>query len=80
MKSGFLSGYKTYILAALAVLSALAGYAMGDLSLMDMLQQIWMGGIAASFRNGLSVETQKAAQKAAERDYNIRQAQKTAKL
>lgn len=33
LTGGFLKGYRTYVIAAVAVIGAVAGYAVGDLSL-----------------------------------------------
>ena len=54
MNGGFLRGKKTYVLAALAVLTALAGWATGDLTAADALQQAWAGGIAMTLRAGVA--------------------------
>lgn len=48
-----LKGYKTYIVAALAVLSAAASYLVGDMSLQDALQLAFTGLIGATLRNGI---------------------------
>lgn len=50
MKSGFLKGYKTYILAAVAIIGAVAGYAIGEMSLQQALDYAWAGGVAATLR------------------------------
>jgi len=56
MKGGFLSGYKTYVMAALAVIGAAAAWAMGEMTLADAIQQAWAGGVAATIRAGISSE------------------------
>jgi len=54
MKSGFLSGKKTYLLAALAFAGAFVGYAIGELTLVEALNQAWAGGLAATFRAAMA--------------------------
>lgn len=54
MKSGFLSGHKTYLLALAAVVGAFVGYATGDLTLQQALETAWAGGLAATFRHALA--------------------------
>lgn len=48
-----LKGYKTYIVAALAVISAAASYLVGDIPLSDALQLAFTGLIGATLRNGI---------------------------
>lgn len=48
-----LAGYKTYITAALAVATAVAGYLVGDVPLSDALQLAFTGAIGAFIRNGM---------------------------
>lgn len=48
-----LKGYKTYITAGLAVLTAAAGYLTGDISFADALQLGFTGAIGAFVRNGI---------------------------
>ena len=38
LTAGFLKGYRTYILAAVGLISAAAGYAVGDLTLTQTIQ------------------------------------------
>ena len=54
MKSGFLSGKKTYLLAALAFAGAFVGYAIGELTLVEALNQAWACGLAATFRAAMA--------------------------
>lgn len=54
MSGGFLSGYKTYVLAAIAVIGAVAGWAVGDLTTAQALEMIWSGGVAATIRSAIS--------------------------
>ncbi len=45
-KGGYLSGYRTYIISATGILSALAAYLVGDSDIFTMLQAIFtLGGI-----------------------------------
>jgi hypothetical protein len=48
-----LKGYKTYIAAGLAVLTAAAGYLAGDMSLSDAVQLAFTGAIGAFLRSGI---------------------------
>ena len=48
-----LAGKKTYLLAALAIITAGIGYLTGDLSAHDALNQAWAGAIAATMRHGI---------------------------
>lgn len=52
-----LKGYKTYITAGLAVLTAAAGYLTGDLSIGDALQTTVTAILGATIRHGVSTET-----------------------
>ena len=46
VKGGYLSGYRTYIISATGILSALAAYLVGDTDIFTMLQAIFtLGGI-----------------------------------
>jgi hypothetical protein len=49
----FLSGYKTYITAAIAVLSAIEGFAVGTSTLPEAMQLGFTGGLAAMLRLGM---------------------------
>ena len=45
-RGGYLSGYRTYIIAATGILSAVGAYLVGDSDLFTMLQAIFtFGGI-----------------------------------
>lgn len=50
---GKLSGKKTYILAALSILGAIAGYLTGDMQLDKAIDLIVTAGLAATVRNGI---------------------------
>jgi len=52
-----LKGKKTYVVAALAVLGAIAGYLTGDLSLSDAIQTAVTAVIGATLRAGIATET-----------------------
>ncbi len=41
VKGGFLSGYRTYIISATGILSAVAAYLVGDTDIFTMLQAIF---------------------------------------
>ncbi len=46
IKGGFLSGYRTYIISGIGILSALAAYLVGDTDIFTMLQAVFtLGGI-----------------------------------
>ena len=49
-----LEGYKTYIVAGLAVLGAVAGYLVGDMSLSDAVQVIVTAVLGATLRDGIA--------------------------
>lgn len=52
-----LKGKKTYVVAALAVLGAVAGYLTGDLSISDAIQTAVTAIIGATLRAGIATET-----------------------
>lgn len=46
LRGGYLAGYRTYIISATGILSALAAYLVGDSDIFSMLQAVFtMGGI-----------------------------------
>jgi hypothetical protein len=47
------SGRKTYIAAALAVITAIAGYLTGEATLMETVQLAFTAAIGAFIRNGI---------------------------
>lgn len=49
-----LSGYKTYVTAALAIAGAVAAYLVGDMSLADAVQIVVPALIGAFVRNGVA--------------------------
>ena len=49
-----LSGYKTYITAAVALIGAVAGYLTGDLELGAAVQLAITAILGATLRNGIS--------------------------
>lgn len=61
-KKGFLSGYKTYIVSALTVVTAIAAYLVGEpvpgseevLTLPALAQLVVTAILAATIRNGIS--------------------------
>jgi len=50
---GMLSGYKTYLLALVAVVGGVVGYLVGDMTLMEAANYVWVGGVAAALRAGV---------------------------
>ncbi len=54
-----LSGYKTYITAGVAVVSALAAYLTGDASLMQTAQLVFTALMAAFLRSGIAANAGK---------------------
>lgn len=54
-----LSGYKTYISAGLAFLTALAGYLTGDIAIGEALQLGFTAIMGATIRAGVSTEAAK---------------------
>lgn len=52
-----LSGYKTYITAALAVASAVAAYLTGEAALADTLQLVFTAILGATIRAGVKSDT-----------------------
>lgn len=51
---GKLKGYKTYIVAATGVISAVAAYVVGDASLIDTVTLVITSLSAATLRNGIA--------------------------
>jgi hypothetical protein len=49
-----LSGYKTYITAAVAVVSALAAYLAGDATIIQAAQLVFTALMGAFIRNGIA--------------------------
>ena len=54
MKIPSLRGYKTYVTAGLAVLTALASYLTGDMALADAVQLAVTAIIGATLRHSIS--------------------------
>jgi hypothetical protein len=48
-----LSGYKTYVVAAVAVITAAAAWLVGDASIGDTIQLIVTAVLGATIRNGI---------------------------
>ena len=48
------SGYKTYILAAVTVIGAVAAYLVGDANLGDTIQLVVTAVLGATIRNGIA--------------------------
>jgi uncharacterized membrane-anchored protein len=48
------AGYKTYIVAAVAVISAVASYLVGDASVADTAQLVLTAVLGATVRHGIA--------------------------
>lgn len=48
-----LSGYKTYIVAGVTIISAVASYLVGDISIADASQLVLTAVLGATLRNGM---------------------------
>ena len=55
-----LSGYKTYITAVLAILTAIGTWLAGDIQLADMIQTVVTAALGAFVRHGIATEATKA--------------------
>jgi hypothetical protein len=53
-RSGFLAGRKTYVLAALGALSALGGWATGQVTDEQLLRALFESAVAATLRHGIA--------------------------
>ena len=49
-----LKGYKTYIVAGMAALTAITGYLVGDISLADAIQGVLASGAIAAIRDAIA--------------------------
>lgn len=49
----WMSGKKTYVLAALGALTAIVTWMVGDIGTKEMLEAVWASGVAAAIRNGI---------------------------
>lgn len=54
-----LKGYKTHILAGLAVITAIATYLVGDITLADAIQLAVTGLLGSAIRSGIKTEPTK---------------------
>ena len=54
-----LKGYKTYILAGVAAITAVAGYLVGDMTLQAAIQLIVTAGMGAFIRDGINTAAAK---------------------
>lgn len=52
-----LSGYKTYITAIVAIITAIAAYLVGDASMIETAQMIFTALIGAFVRAGMTTES-----------------------
>jgi hypothetical protein len=50
------AGYKTYIVAAVAVISAVASYLVGDANVADTAQLVLTAVLGATIRNGIATK------------------------
>ena len=48
-----LQGYKTYIVAGVAIIGSIAAYLVGDVSLSDTIQLVVTSVLGATIRNGI---------------------------
>lgn len=55
-----LKGYKTYIVAGVTVITAVASYLVGDMSLAEAANLVVTAVIGATIRNGVSTTVAKA--------------------
>ena len=53
------SGYKTYIVAAVAVIGFVASYLVGDLSIADTAQGVLTAVLGATLRQGIKADAGK---------------------
>lgn len=49
-----LSGHKTYVVAVVAMITAVGTYLTGDMTLAEMLQTVFTAGIGIFLRMGIS--------------------------
>lgn len=54
-----LKGYKTYIMAGVTVIGAVAAYLVGDVGLADTAQLVVTAIVGATIRSGIKTETTK---------------------
>lgn len=54
-----LKGYKTYILAGVTVIGAVASYLVGDIDLTSAIQLVVTAGMGAFIRDGITTATKK---------------------
>lgn len=54
-----LSGYKTYILGGVAILTAIATYLVGDVALADAIQLVVTAGLGMTVRAGVAATADK---------------------
>ena len=51
-----LAGYKTYIIGGLAIIGAVAGYLVGDLSMADAIQAAVTAAMGMTIRHGIATK------------------------
>ena len=54
IRRGALKGRKTYVLALLAVATALAGWLVDTVSAEEAMKMAWAGGVAAALRHAVA--------------------------
>lgn len=54
-----LKGYKTYIMGGVAIITAVAAYLVGDVSLADTAQLVLTSVLGMTIRNGITTEATK---------------------
>ena len=60
MGFGALSGYKTYIVAGIAVITAISLYLTGDATLVQTIQLVVPAILGATIRHGVTAEATKS--------------------
>ena len=56
-----LKGYKTYVLAVVTSVTAIAGYLVGDMDLVSAIQLVVTAGMGAFIRDGINTAVKQAA-------------------
>lgn len=58
-----LSGYKTYVVAIAAIMTAVGAYLTGALDLKGMIEAIWTAIMAMTIRHGVTTDVSKGTEK-----------------
>ena len=56
---GILQGKKTYVTAAIGLLTAVGAYLTGDMELQDAIRTAWVAVMAIFLRNGIDIAATK---------------------